>query len=70
MASKNFGELQSLVNTEMSKIDQWMNRNKLSINASKSQYMLVTNKKNVSYKNFQLIVGTSETKRSNIVFST
>ena len=67
LASNNLAELQNLVNTEMSKIDQWMNSNKLSINSSKSQYMLVTNKKNTRNKTFQLMVNNSEIKQSNCI---
>ena len=44
-AEKSVRNLQNLVNLEMCKIDHWMHANKLPINSTKSQYMLVTNKK-------------------------
>ena len=45
LAEKSVSNLQNLVNLEMCKIDHWMHANKLSINSTKSQYMLVNNKK-------------------------
>ena len=50
----------------MCKIDLWMHANKLSINSSKSQYMLVTNKKfDLDY--FKVSSNNSEIKRNEYI---
>ena len=45
MADKCLMSLQNKVNTEICGIDLWMKSNKLSINYSKTVYMLFSNKK-------------------------
>ena len=54
LAEKSVSNLQNLVNLEMCKIDHWMHASKLSINSTKSQYMLVTYKK-ISFRSLQSI---------------
>ena len=43
---KNAAALENKVNTELVKINNWMNINKLTINYSKSNYIIFTNKNN------------------------
>ena len=58
--SKNSNLLQVTVNKELSKINNWLKVNKLSINYSKTSYIIFTNKKknnlefNISMENNQL----------------
>ena len=40
VSSGNCIELQEVVNTELQKVDEWMRFNKLSLNYSKTSYML------------------------------
>ena len=46
MANSCMRTLQHDVNKELTKIDEWMRLNKLSLNYSKTKYMLITNKTN------------------------
>jgi len=41
ISSGNCIELQKLVNTKLQKVDEWMRFNKLSLNYSKTSYMLI-----------------------------
>ena len=43
-SDNNLGKLQNLVNHEMTKVMDWLTANKLSLNISKTKYMLITNK--------------------------
>ena len=63
LAEKGIFNLQNLVNLEMCEIDHWMHANKLSINSTKSQYMLVTNKK-FDLDHFKVSSNNSEIKRN------
>ena len=42
----NSTELQSIVNTELEKVNEWLHFNKLSLNYSKTSYMIVSRKNN------------------------
>jgi len=44
----NLKNLAINVNIELQKIENWMKLDKLTINYQKSEYMLVSNKKNIS----------------------
>ena len=52
MASKCANTLEVNVNLELTKVSNWMRLNKLSVNFSKTEYMLITKKKNI--KHFQV----------------
>ena len=41
----SINELSNIINTELNKIVTWLQANKLSLNVSKSNFMLFTNKK-------------------------
>ena len=44
--NKDFSSLQSEVNTELEKVFLWLASNKLTLNISKSKFMMITNKHN------------------------
>ena len=54
-SDKNLGKLQNSVNHEMTKVMDWLIANKLSLNISKTKYMLITNKR-VSTESFVINV--------------
>ena len=66
LAEKSVSNFQNLVNLEMCKIDHWMHANKLSINSTKSQYMLVTYKK-IDLDHFKVSSNNSEIKRNECI---
>ena len=45
--NKNIMALESEVNTELLKVYNWLASNKLTLNISKSKFMIITNKKNI-----------------------
>ena len=45
-SGNNSTELQSIVNTELEKVNEWLHFNKLSLNYSKTSYMIVSRKNN------------------------
>ena len=45
MFSDNYLSLQTKLNCEIKKIDNWLKSNKLSLNYNKTEYMIVTRKK-------------------------
>ena len=55
-------QLEKLVNTELSKINNWRKSNKLSVNFTKSDYIIFTNKKN-NYK-FNIKMDLNTLKRT------
>jgi len=46
ISGSNSAELQSIVNTELEKVNEWLRFNKLSLNYSKTSYMIVSRKNN------------------------
>ena len=46
ISGSNSTELQSIVNTELEKVNEWLRFNKLSLNYSKTSYMIVSSKNN------------------------
>jgi len=46
ISGSNSTELQNVLNTELGKVDEWLRFNKLSLNYSKTPYMIVSRKKN------------------------
>ena len=46
--NSNFDLLEREVNLELEKVYEWLSANKLTLNISKSKYMLVTNKKDIT----------------------
>jgi len=56
------GKLQNSVNREMTKVMDWLTANKLSLNISRTKYMLITNK-HVSTKSFVINVNRNRYER-------
>jgi len=54
-SNNNLGKLQNSVNRKMTKVVDWLTANKLSLNISKTKYMLITNK-HVSTESFVINV--------------
>jgi len=49
ISEKNHETLEKTVNNELKKIDHWVHANKLCFNYSKSNFMLVNNRKNINF---------------------
>ena len=62
-SENNLGTLQNSVNHEMTKVMDWLTANKLSLNISKKQYMLITNK-HVSTESFVINVNSNRIERT------
>ena len=53
MSGSDAKKLEIDINNELKNVDNWMRKNKLSINFSKTEYMLISRKKRkVSIQNF------------------
>jgi len=61
--SNNLGKLQNSVNRKMTKVVDWLTANKLSLNISKTKYMLITNK-HVSTESFVINVNRNRIERT------
>ena len=61
-SSKNWGTLQDSVNKELCIVYKWLIANKLSLNYTKTQYMMVT-KTNNNVNNFRIHVDDIEIER-------
>jgi len=61
--NSNQGKLQNSVNREMTKVMDWLTANKLSLNISKTKYMLIT-KKHVSTESFLINVNSNRIERT------
>ena len=57
-SDNNLGNLKNSVNHEMTKVMDWLTANKLSLNISKTKYMLITNK-HVSTESFVINVNSN-----------
>jgi len=62
-SDNNLGKLQNSVNHEMTKVMDWLNANKLSLNISKTKYMVITNK-HVSTESFVINVNRNRIERT------
>ena len=68
MSDKNLDSLKICANEEISKIDLWLRKNKLSLNYSKSNNMIVNgNSKKTVGDNFKLILNNSALIRASSV---
>ena len=67
-SDNNLGKLQNSVNHEMTKVMDWLTANKLSLNISKTKYMLLTNK-DVSTESFVINVNRNRIERT-VTYST
>ena len=66
LSNKNLNQLQIDVNNELKKIDYWMKINKLSINYSKINYMIIC--RNPTYvNNFSIVINGINIKRTNSI---
>ena len=50
------------INNELANVDNWMRKNKLSINFSKTEYMLISRKKEKSQ--FKIFINDNETSKN------
>ena len=56
-SDSDINNIHATVNTELVAVDNWLNANRLSLNVSKSSYMLISNQKNAIYiRNRDLIL--------------
>ena len=62
LSNKNLNDFQQEMNKELNKIDLWMKCNKLSINYSKTTYMLISNK-SLKSSSFKLILNNNNITR-------
>ena len=62
-SDNNLGKLQNSVNHELTKVMDWLTANKLSLNISKTKYMLITNK-HVSTESFVINVDRNRIERT------
>ena len=53
--SKNYKDLQKRVNEEMKSVSKWLNINKLTLNTSKTKYMVITSKRKPPVDDFQIM---------------
>ena len=68
MSDKDLDSLETRANKEISKIELWLRKNKLSLNYSKSNYMIVNgNPKKTNDDNFKLIINNSALIRASSV---
>ena len=68
MSDKNLDSLEICANKEISKIDLWLRKNKLPLNYSKSNYMIVNgNPQKTTDDNFKLILNNSALIRASSV---
>ena len=61
LSNKNLNDLQHEMNKELNKIDLWMKCNKLSVNYSKTSYMIISNK-SLKPSSFKLILNDNNIK--------
>ena len=54
LESKNYKDLQKNVNEEMKNVSKWLTINKLTLNVSKTKYMVISNKKKPPDNDFQI----------------
>jgi len=62
-SDNNLGKLQNSVNHEMTKVMDWLTASKLSLNISKTKYMLITSK-HVSTESFVITVNGNRIERT------
>ena len=68
MSDEDLDSLEIRANKEISKIDLWLRKNKLFLNYSKSNYMIVNgNPKKTIDDNFKLIINNSALIRASSV---
>ena len=62
LSNENITTLQTEINKELKKIDNWMKCNKLSLNYSKTSYMLISNKC-IKPQSFKISLNNVDIKR-------
>ena len=62
-SDNNLGKLQNSVNREMTKVVDWLTANKLSLNLSKTKYLLITNK-HLSTESFAINANVNHIERT------
>ena len=62
-SSDNYEDLQRKVNEELININNWLKNNKLTLNISKTKYMIITNRKKPPHSEFKIKVANTEIKK-------
>ena len=65
LTGKNIGNLMGQMNQELSKLVEWVNVNKLSLNISKTKYMIFSNRNVIQDGNLNLLINNVKLKRVN-----
>jgi hypothetical protein len=63
VAANNVKEAESIMQEEMARIYEWLCRNKLKLNASKTKMMILTNKKNVNKDEIKIEIENDKIER-------
>ena len=70
-SSNNVKQLQDTSNLELNKVSTWFKANKLSLNVSKTKYMIFRNEKVTKIcNNFELFIGGTKLERVGKEFET
>nr|CAB3266990.1 reverse transcriptase [Phallusia mammillata] len=64
MSSESLTDLQANVNKELVYVDNWMRHNKLSLNTSKTTYLLFCPSKRLNTQQFSISIGSQQIQRS------
>ena len=68
LSDKNLNSLQKRVNEELFKIDLWLRTNKLSLNYSKTSFMIINKHPSTTFTgNFQISINSHTLKRESVV---
>ena len=62
-SSSNLASLISIANSDLEKIFEWLNANKLSLNIKKTKYMIFSKKMNIPNPSRQLLINNSPIER-------
>ena len=67
MSNKNIDHLYQLVNADLNRLNDWFKANKLSLNVGKTNFMLISNLRNVKNNKHVLKIGDSVIERKQCV---
>ena len=67
ISSTSMTNLELKTNLELSKVENWLRHNKLSLNLSKTNYLLIQNKSRLEKGKIELKVNDSPLKQSSVV---
>lgn len=67
ISGKNVQECVSKLNEDLSRINAWLNVNKLKLNVDKTKYMVLNERKNTDLDDICIIINGSEIERVNMI---